>query len=66
MVFCLSGPIEVRFYMEHLYFMGTKVYIIDGPGHMTKMATMPIYGKKPLKIFFSRTKSQMTLKFDTQ
>ena len=37
--------------MEHLYFMGTKVYIIDGPGHMTKMATMPIYGKKPLKNF---------------
>ena len=25
------------------------------PGHMTKMAAMPIYGKNPLKIFFSRT-----------
>ena len=24
---------------------GTKVYI-NGPGHMTKMAAMPIYGKK--------------------
>ena len=24
-------------------------------GHMTKMATTPIYGKKPSKIFFSRT-----------
>ena len=23
---------------------GTKVYI-NGPGHMTKMAAMPIYGK---------------------
>ena len=23
---------------------GTKVYI-DGPGHMTKVAAMPIYGK---------------------
>ena len=29
---------------------------------MTKMATMPIYGKNPLKIFFSRMVNQMTLK----
>ena len=39
-----TGPIEVWFYMEHLCLTGTKVYII-GPGHMTKMAAMPIYGK---------------------
>ena len=32
----------------------------NGPGHMTKMATMPIYGKNPLKIF-SRTRRLMTL-----
>ena len=44
--------------------MGTKVYIID-PGHMTKMATKPIHGKNPLKVF-SRTISQMTLKLGTQ
>ena len=25
------------------------------PGHMTKMAAIPIYGKNPSKIFFSRT-----------
>ena len=25
------------------------------PGHMTKMAATPIYGKNPSKIFFSRT-----------
>ena len=31
-------------------------------GHMTKMAAMPIYGKKPLKIFFSRTNGPMALK----
>ena len=30
-------------------------------GHMTKMADIPIYGKKPLKTFFSRTRRQMTL-----
>ena len=29
---------------------GTKV-CINGPGHMTKMAAMPIYGKNPSKIF---------------
>ena len=28
---------------------------INDPGHMTKMATMPIYGKNPSKIFFSGT-----------
>ena len=28
----------------------TNVYIND-PGHMTKMAAMPIYGKNPSKIF---------------
>ena len=32
----------------------------NGPGHMTKMATMPIYGKNPLKIFFSRTRRPIT------
>ena len=30
-------------------------------GHMTKMAAMPIYGKNPLKIFFSRTRRPVTL-----
>ena len=33
----------------------------NGHGHTTKMATMPIYGKNPLKIFFSRTRRLMTL-----
>ena len=47
--------------MEPSWEGGTKVYI-NGPGHMTKMAAMPIYGKKPLKIFFSRTRSPMILK----
>ena len=32
----------------------------NGPGHMTKMAAMPIYGKNPLKIF-SRARRPMTL-----
>ena len=28
---------------------------INNPGRMTKMASMPIYGKNPSKIFFSGT-----------
>ena len=28
---------------------------INNPGHMIKMAAMPIYGKNPSKIFFSWT-----------
>ena len=31
------------------------------PGHMTKMAAMPIYSKNHLKIFFSKTRRPMTL-----
>ena len=34
----------------------------NGPGHMAKMATMPIYGKNFKKILFSGTKRLMTLK----
>ena len=51
--------------MGRLYLAGTKVYI-TGYGHMTKMAIMPINGKNPFKIFFSKTISQMTLKLDIQ
>ena len=40
--------------MKHLWEGGTNV-CINNPGHMTKMAAMPIYGKNPSKIFFSRT-----------
>ena len=41
--------------------MGTKV-CSNSPGHMTKMAAMPIYGKNlKQKIFFSGTKRPMTL-----
>ena len=43
-----TEPTDSRFYMEHLCFVGTKVYRI-GPDHITKMAAMPIYIKNPLK-----------------
>ena len=37
-------PIKAKFYVEPPWEGGTKVHI-NGPGHMTKMATIPIYGK---------------------
>ena len=37
-------PIKAKFYVEPPWEGGTKL-CIDGPGHMTKMAAMPIYGK---------------------
>ena len=38
--------------------------IIDKQGHMTKMATMPIYGKNPAKIFFAGTAEHIAMKID--
>ena len=49
-----AWPIKAKFYVEPPWEGGTKVYI-NGPGHMTKMAATPIYGKNPSKIFFSTT-----------
>ena len=49
-----AWPIKAKFYVEPPWEGGTKVYI-NGPGHMTKMAATPIYGKNPSKIFISRT-----------
>ena len=55
-----TGRIELKFHMETPLDGGTKV-CSNGPGHMTKMAAIPIYGKNPLKIFFSRTRRPLTL-----
>ena len=41
-----AWPIISKFYVERPWEGGTKVYI-KGPGHMTKMAATPIYGKNP-------------------
>ena len=35
---------------------------INNPGHMTKMATMPIYGKNPSKFFFFGTTGPISTK----
>ena len=41
-------PIEANFHMGPSWDWGTKV-CSNGPGHMTKMAAMPIHSKKKLK-----------------
>ena len=48
-----AWPIKAKFYVEPPCEGGTEVYI-NGPGHVTKMAATPIFGKNPSKIF-SRT-----------
>ena len=60
-----TGPIETKFHVKPPWDRGTKV-CSNGPGHMTKLAAMPIYGKKNLKIFFAGTKRSMTLKLVMQ
>ena len=37
-------PIKAKFLVEPLWEVRMKIYI-NGPGHMTKVAAMPIYGK---------------------
>ena len=59
-----TRPIKSKFLMEPLW-LGEKKVCSNGPGHMTKMAAMPIYGKN-LKKIFSGTKTPMTLKLDMQ
>ena len=39
-----AWPIKAKFYVGLPWEGGTKV-CINGPGHMTKMAATPIYGK---------------------
>ena len=52
--------IEFKFHAKTTYDKIAKIYS-KHLGHMTKMATLPIYGKNPLKIFLTRTRRPMTL-----
>ena len=51
-----AWPIKAKFYVEPPWEGGTKVYI-NGPGHMTKMAAMPIYGKNLKHFLLQNQKS---------
>ena len=46
-----TGSVKAKIYVEPLWEWGIESFS-NGPGHLTKMATMPIYGKNTLKIFF--------------
>ena len=56
-----TWPIKAKFYRKHLWEGGINVFI-NNPGHMTKMAAMPIYGKNPSKFFFSGTTGPISTK----
>ena len=51
-----ASSIKAKFYVEPPWEGGTKVYI-NGPGHMTKMAAMPIYGKNLKNLLLQNQKS---------
>ena len=55
-----TRPFELKFHMKTPHDRLAKIYTIC-TGHMTKMATTPIYGKNPLNVFFSGTKRPMSL-----
>ena len=40
-----AWPNKVKLYVQQPWIGGTKVWL-QNPGHMTKMAATPIYGKK--------------------
>ena len=60
-----ARPIQAKCHVDPPWDWRTKA-CSNGPGHTTKMAAMPIYGKKLLKIFFTGTKRPMTFKVDMQ
>ena len=56
----ITMSFELKFHMKTPYDRLAKIYT-NCTGHMTKMATMPIYGKNPVNVFFSGTKRPMAL-----
>ena len=51
-----TWPIKAKFYVEPPWEGGTKV-CINGPGHMTKMAAMPIYIKYLKNLLFQNRRA---------
>ena len=61
-IFCseTTGSVKAEFHIESQWVEETKV-CSPHLGYMTKMAATPIYGRNPLKIFFSGTKEPLAL-----
>ena len=55
-----TRPFELKFHMKTPYDRLAKI-CTNCTGHMTKMATTPIYGKNSLNVFSSGTKRPMAL-----
>ena len=55
-----TRPFELKFHMMTPYDRLAKIYT-NSTGHMTKMATTPIYGKNTSNVFLSGTKRPMAL-----
>ena len=55
-----TRPFELKFHMKTPYYRLAKIFT-KFTGHMTKMATTPIYGKNPLNVFYSGTKRPMAM-----
>ena len=53
-----TGPVKVKFHMELLWNGGMKV-CSNGPGHMTKMVAMPIYGKTVKNLLRNQTSDDL-------
>ena len=52
-----AGSIEAKFHVDHPWDGGTKI-CSNGPGHMTKMTAMHIYGKNIKKSSSLETKGR--------
>ena len=57
-----TGPFELIYHMRTPNDRLAKIYT-RCTGHMTKMATTPIYGKNPLNVFFLGTNRPIALGF---
>ena len=55
-----SWPIEIKFHITTPYDWLAKTYT-NCDGHMTNMATMPIYGQNSLNLFSTGTKRLLAL-----
>ena len=55
-----TWPIKTKFYMTTPYDWLAKTYT-NCYGHMTDMATIPIYGKNSLNLFLSGTKRPLAV-----
>ena len=60
-----ARSIDVKFHVKPPWDRGTKIYS-NGLGHLTIIASNPIYGANLKKIFFSGTKKLMNLKVGKQ